>query len=232
MPLTEKTVPYKTWIKRSVVEALRQVFNDHVDELLRETKTTIEYPNEEAKYPAVVVRFYERQIKNAGIAHEEFIQLEEGGASFKFKHYFYEGDLELVIHALSSVDRDLISDSIVQTIGMGELEEYTRRFFDRIYTDVTQFPEANWNHLNINSDILSGFGETQKPAPWLPEDTLVYQSSYRIGIGGGFYSLPPELGGGLDYIEEVDTYPYIVGLEPKPTGADDPATWIPPDEDE
>jgi hypothetical protein len=227
MLLSEKTVPYKTYVKQSLVEGLRQVFNGHVDDLLRATNTTIEFPNEEAKYPAIIVRFFEREIHNAGVGHYETLEI--NGLDYKFKHYFYTGDIEFAIHALSSLDRDLISDSLIQTIGMGDLTEYTNRLFERIYeTDETEHPKAAYNYINLNTDSVAGFGETQVPAPWLPEDVLVYQTSYRVGIAGGFYSLPPADQAALGYIEQVDDYPYIKDLEEIPEGdPTDDGEWKP-----
>jgi hypothetical protein len=229
MPLTERTIPYKTWIKQSIVEALRRVFNAHQDNLLKTTKVSIEYPNSRARYPAVIVRFFERDIKDAGIGHYEVLTL-DNGAHHKFKHYFYSGDIELAIHAMSSLDRDLLADSLIQTLGMGDLENWTNHFFNRIYANnLTEYPKAEFNHINLNTDRIQGYGETQTQAPWLSEDQLVYQTSYRIGIAGGFYSLPPVTRPPVGYVERVDQYPYIGGLEEVPTGRpDDPAEWEPP----
>lgn len=223
MLLREKTVPYRSWIKESVVNGLSSVFNDHVDDLLRETKVTIEFPTSENRYPAIIVRFYERNIDTMGVGHSEILEVD--GADHKFLHYMYKGDLEFAIHTLSSVDRDLIADSLVQTIGMGRLTDYTERFYNRIYPTEEELPKARYNYLNINTDRIQGFGDTQNIAPWLPEDTLVYQAGYRCEAMGEFYSLPPE-SGGIDYIENVNVYPYIEDLEPVPEGADDPAPWI------
>jgi len=71
IPIT--TIRYKTFVKQTVVSALRTVFTNHPDAILASTKTTIDFPFTEAEYPAVVVRFYERTIKNAGVGHEEYL---------------------------------------------------------------------------------------------------------------------------------------------------------------
>lgn len=227
MPLQEKTVPYKTYIKQSVTQALKGVFNAHVDELLARTKVSIEYPTDKVAYPAVIVRFFEREIYNAGVGHEELLTI--NSQDFRFKHYMYKGDIEFAIHALSSVDRDLISDSLVQTFAMGDLTTYTNRLFQRIYTaNFSEFPKAEYNYINLNTDMLSPTGETQTPAPWGSEDDLVYQTAYRVGVFGEFYSLPPTDQDPVGYIERVDQYPYIKDIEEVPTGADDPAEWQPP----
>src|SRR5437879_5590758 len=108
----EKTVPYKTYIKTTLVESLQSVFSGHVDPQFQSVKATIEYPQEQALFPCVIVRFFERDIRNAGIAHSEIINGQP------VKHYLYDGDLELSVHAETSLDRDLISDTIVQTLAM------------------------------------------------------------------------------------------------------------------
>jgi hypothetical protein len=221
--LPERTVPYKSWVKSSLVEAFRPVFANHPDEKLRRTKVSIDYPTSELQYPSVVIRFYEREIKNAGVGHVEFILMEEEDPFFvKFRHYLYDGDIELAIFALSSFDRDLISDTIVQTFAMHDMASYTESFWNRIYHGTD--PKAAWNYVNLNTDRILGFGESQTPQPWLSEDQLVYQSSYRIAIYGEFYNLPPDNLPPAGLISKVNVYPYLQG-EPVPNGTDDPAPW-------
>src|SRR3954466_1293644 len=136
--MPEKTISYKTYVKRALVEALRDVFAHHVDEALKETRVNIDYPRSEADYPTVIVLFFERQISNAGLAHVERLALNNPdgtpAGNFKFQHYLYKGDLEFAVSGLSSLDRDLIADTLVQTLVFGHLAEYTNRFFRRIYT--------------------------------------------------------------------------------------------------
>lgn len=70
----EQTIQYRTFLKRTLVEGLSEVFRNHPDELLQRTKVSIEYPKTEADYPSVVVNFREREITNAGVGHEEIIR--------------------------------------------------------------------------------------------------------------------------------------------------------------
>lgn len=226
----QRTITYKTYVKTALVEALRAVFRNHVDPELRRTKVTIDLPRSEADYPAVIIRFFERNVDNAGVAHEEWINLgQDTPAYYKFKHSFYWADLEFAIKGLTSWDRDLVSDSLVQIIRVGDLENYTNRFFERIYPDpeLNQYPDSLWHYININSDSISGFGESQTPVPWGSEDDLMYTTSYRVKTFGEFYSVPPELPATL--IEQVIQYPYIQGIEEVPEGdPDDGADWEPP----
>ncbi len=231
--MAQRTIRYKTYIKRALTEAFRNVFAHHPDTLLERTKVTIDYPRSESDYPCLIVRLFERDIKNAGIAHEEHLlgdgseEAPDSAGHWRFKHYFYHGDLEFAVYGLSSKDRDLISDTVVQTIGMGDLAAYTNEFFDRIYPDETAsaYPDSIWHYINIDSDELQGFGETQAAVPWGSEDDLMYQTSYRVKVFGEFYSVPPHMPAEL--VRQVIQYPYIAGVEPTPQGnPDDGGAWI------
>lgn len=222
--LPETTVKYKTFIKTSLVEGLRTVFSGHPDPLLRGTKVTIDFPQDRSAYPVIIVRFYERDIENIGVGHVEFLirnpeDAESAWIYDKYKHYIWHGDVEFSIYALSSLDRDLLADSVVQTLSMGDLLTYTSGLRTRIFEPtLVDEPDSLGNYINLNTDRISGFGETQVPAPWLPEDVLVYQTAYRVGGFGEFYSLPPVIGPDMGLIQRVKLYPYIGGINPVPTG--------------
>lgn len=211
MPIPIHTIKYKTYVKEALVEALREVFADHPDEILRTTNVNIDFPLTEAEYPAIIIRFYERDIHNAGVGHYEFFEDENNpGRWIRYKHYLYNGDIEFAIYGLSSLDRDLLADSIVQTLAMGDLSDYTNKFLTRIYSpDATAEPTSVDHAINLNTDQIQGFGETQMLAPWQPEDVMVYQTSYRVGIHGEIYSLTPETdAANYGLIERVDQFPY------------------------
>lgn len=424
--LAQQTIAYKTYIKETMVKALREVFQSHPDPILAGTKITIDYSFKKLSYPAIVVRFYERSIKNAGVGHYEWLQTPEqigdqetwfdnfkgtkssldyveingsypsdgvipstefyiipfipdnspdagthteifwendeqitirsavrtsyentSGAAYgeveftatemivrvkfrpddgmtitlsetsgdlptsdsiywldvryinneisatvydrdplldtaiplrttaamvsedqfidldgqgkisleavntvagtssikkfranklntvlepryiKHKHYLYQGDIEFAVYALSSYDRDLISDSLVQTLAMADTEAYTDSFLQRIYeADPLTDPGSVNHYINLNTDEIQGFGESQAPAPWQPEDVLLYQTSYRIAIHGEFYSRTPDQDA-YGLVEEIDTYPYLSPIEEKPDpNIEDPAPWV------
>jgi hypothetical protein len=222
-----ETIKYKLHLKEAVVEALRSVFTDHPDEILANTKVDIEFPTDENAYPAIVVRYFERDVVSAGVGHREYVRGvfdDQPDAVTEFHHALYHGTLEFAVYALSSYDRDLVSDSLAHLIVTADLEGWTNQFFDRFYGDVNQTdPDAKIHYININTDTMQGTGEGQTQAPWGPEDVLVYQTGYRLEASGQLMSLPPAEPYGM--IEQVDQYPYIEGMEPKPTGADDPTEW-------
>jgi hypothetical protein len=213
----QKTIQYKTFVKNTMVLALQDVFRNHPDKLLQDTKVSIEYPRTRAEYPIVIVRFFERDISNAGVGHKEWIKDDDTGQTFKFEHSFYNGDIEFAIYGLSSYDRDLISDTVVQVLRFGDLEGYTNRFLAKIYLDDPA--TNNVTILSFNSDYIQGFGESQAPVVWQQEDAMVYTTSYRCRLWGEFYSLPPNIPVG--FVSKILLYPYIEGVEPLPTGLPD-----------
>jgi hypothetical protein len=229
----QHTIRYKTYLKTSLVEALQSAFSVHPDRLLRDTKVRLDYSFEEADYPVVLVRYYERDNQAAGIAHVERGETEEG-IPFRATRRLYHGDIEFAIYALSSLDRDLISDTITQILSMPDLLAWTNLFAQRLYDPETwsanqgvpieELGEAHLYHfMTINTDMITGGGESQVPAPWGAEDALLYQTSHRAPIFGEVLSLPLDVF--YTVIERIRIFPYIGGLEPIPTGTPDPAIW-------
>lgn len=239
-------IRYTTYLKKTIVQALQPLFDAHPDDTtLKDTKVTLDTPRTELQYPCVVVRFYERDFKSIGVGHSENIETLDvngdlTGRYHKRKHYIYHGDIEFSIYALTSMDRDLIGDMIVQAVTMSETEVYSRTFLDRIYRfNEATAPGSTDHYVNINTDSIQGFGESQTPAPWGPEDTLVYTKAYRTNVSGEVYSRGVT---GFDYglVERVLQYPYMTGIDsvPDPLGtgpdkvpntaddAPDPGPWI------
>lgn len=235
MLLPERSIPYKTFVKTALVLALREQFKNYPDASLRRTKVSVDYPNTTNLYPTVIVRFFERTVSNIGIGHVEFLTVNDtDNLVAPFKHFIYNGDIEFAILALSSKDRDLISDALVSILAMSDPSEPSD-FFNRIYSPLFDFDPGDavdpfrYNFINLNTDQILGFGETQNPAPWLTEDQLQYQSSYRVGVMGEFYSLPPGIAAPSGPLLHVNLLPYMQDLESVPTGRAAESGYAPPD---
>lgn len=242
MSLVQQTVRYRTYLKESIVEALRPVFANHPDQFMRNVKVTVDLPRSEAKYPAVVIRYNERYVRNIGVGHHEWIQVTPEEAEpvlyQRFKHFLYGGDIELSIYALTSKERDWMADAVVQTIGMADTEEYTRAFYQRFYgVDIEDEPQGRYHFISLQTDEISSTGDQESLAPWETEDRLVYSTAYRVGVLGQFYSrlLPIPTPAGV--VEAIEIYPWIPDLEEEPdpkhsatyTGPDepeDPSPWL------
>lgn len=225
-----KTIRYKTYVKEALVEALTSVFNIHPDTITLEgLKVTTDLPTDRQEYPAIVVRFYERSLKNMGVGHQEYLNLDGSTAYRRYKHVIYKGDIEFAVYALTSYDRDIVSDALNQILMMADVATYTQGFLNRIYgPNPGVEPESAEHYINLNTDEVQGFGETQQIAPWMPEDVLVYQVSYRIAIMGELYSPVPTDPGTWGLVEGVNVYPYNPTLgeavpDPEP---DNPNPWV------
>lgn len=228
MRWAQETARYKTYLKETFVEALRSAWTSHPDATVKKTKIDIEYPLDRMSYPAIVIRFYERDLPTSGVGHFEYREDPNNDGSYiPYQRMMYHGDVEFMVLGLSSLDRDIVSDALVQTIKFSEVTTEGRVFRARIFNvDEVSEPYSTQHFVNVNLDNLQGFGETQGMAPWMPEDVLVYQVAYRMPVMGELLSPDPE-NQSFGLIEKVEQYPYmpIVGEErPDP----DPETGITP----
>lgn len=210
----EPAVRYKRYVKRVVIDALRSVFtNVYPDPQFRNLNIALEYPLKRELFPAIVVNFDESRVLNTGVGHVEFSSINQ-----KFFHYMFEGALELRILTLTPLDRDVLSDSIVELIAFGRLQSLTREFFEAIYSD-----DNNGGQIMFNSDVLTPLGENVSLNNWGEEDQPVYQTGYRVELNGAFYS-NAKSSPFLTWIDQVNIYPWAEG-EPRPDPNPLTVTW-------
>lgn len=221
MPTYQQTVRYRTYIKETMVESLRSVFTAHPDPLLRGTKVSVELPTDRSSFPAVIVRYFNRNIRNAGVGHHEWMLATPEGYEpklfQKFRHFMYAGDIELKILAMSSKDRDFLADALVQIIGMAEAETYSKAFLNRVYNanPVTE-EQSKYHFVNLATDDFQELGDQEGPAPWMEEDLLVYSATFRVPIFGEFYSRLLTDQTSYGFVEKVEVYPWIEDIETEP----------------
>lgn len=220
--IPQSSLHYKTFIKESVVSALRLSMGEYITDItLVKTKIDIDYSSNEADYPAVVVKFYERDNLSSGVAHIEYgPDPNADGFYIPYQHRLYHGDMSFEIYALSSLDRDLVTDALIEILAMGQSNPEASTFYTRLYTTLQQ-AYYQYHFLVFNTDEISGYGEQAGIAPWGPEDTLLYQASYRIPVIGEFYSLPPASPSSSGVVSEVDIYPW----DPLDPSDIDPSTF-------
>lgn len=230
--LGQKTIGYRTYVNTALVEALRSAFADHPDNLLQRTQVHLGFSFNEVDYPAVVVEFAPSSNERAGVGHTELRYDADSDTYAKADRRLYHGTINFRIYALSTLDRDLIADSLTQILGMPELLEWTYRFYLRIYNpdqwgvlENKMVQGHQFHFLNVNADRINDQPPSQSPAPWGPEDVLLYETGMSIPVFGEVLSIPPDQN--WTVVSKVFIYPYIRGLEPVPQGVDDPAPWIP-----
>jgi hypothetical protein len=176
-------INYKMEVKRSVVSAFQAVFNNQEtyfpgypsSKLLTESHITIEYPQRPEQYPSMIIGFQERVLKQAGIAHIDVISEN----TIKQKWYF-EGLITIEIFALTSMDRDFISDSVVNMLSFGRVMNVPFR----------QKIEAEANvDLQVSLGSLEPIAEqTMSGASWGLTDQRIYTVGYNFGCIGSFDS--------------------------------------------
>lgn len=196
----EPTVQYRRLIKRTLVAALKTVFTeDYPEQQLRNINVSTAFPLKRENFPAIIVNYNESAVMNAGVGHIELIQ-DENFLTIPAKHFRFEGSIEFVTTALTPLDLDTISDSVVELLAFGRLDSLLNKFFDRIYRDVPDSAQ-----ISFHSDYLNPLSETQMATMWGSEDGIVYQGGYSIAVSGGFYSMLRERDV-AGYIEDILVY--------------------------
>lgn len=176
-------INYKMEIKRAVVKSFQNVFHNTEDyfpgyqssKLLTESHITIEYPQRPEQYPSLIVGFKEKELKSAGIAHSEIID-----NTSVVQRWLFSGAISIEIFALTSMDRDFISDSVVNMLSFGRIEGFSFRDYieDNAKVDI---------QLSVGS-LIPISEQTMSGASWGLTDQRIYTVGYEFGCLGGFIS--------------------------------------------
>lgn len=195
---------YRRLVYENIITALRAAFdlNYNRERQFAGVKITQKYPLQKIDYPCIVVEFQDQKVVNAGVGHVEWFR-DPLGAIRKWNHSRFEGTLNMTVHALSPLDRDILADALVETIRFGRLDSQLNRFYEIIYPEHTpppwdpNAPDPNpfyeynvslFNQLMLDSDQMFGQGNSATIAPWQPEDVLVYTTGYSVTLHGGYYN--------------------------------------------
>jgi hypothetical protein len=212
----QQTLQYSTFIKRSLVEATREALINHPSATVSGTQVTVDMPRTKSAFPAIVIKFYEREMPNAGVGHYEYVLdpdfPEDEQIYTKVYHRMYKGDVEWSIYGLSSVDRDLVRDALIEVLAMQELTTGGSAFISRMYDDLNTTPYGASHFPVLNLDLITGYGEAESMPVWAPEDSLVYSVKYRVPIFGEFYSNIAPVRTSTGFVEEVDVYPWATSV--------------------
>lgn len=215
----EHAARFKTFVKRTMVTAMRSVFTDqYPDPEFRNMPVLTEYPVEKIRYPMMIVKFNAGRNMNAGVGHEE-MHFDDEGQYRKFFHRRFEGTIEFHMYTLSSLSQDNLSDAVSEVIAFGRLQNLTDQFYQTIFDDYN-----NGGQLMFQSDVIDDLGVSVGKPFWNPEDQLLYQGGLSVVCHGGFFSTgESELNAFLDGIV---IHPYIQGQEDQYVGEID-VPWVP-----
>lgn len=198
--ILKSPINYKMEIKRAVVKSFQNVFHNTENyfpgfkssELLTGSHITIEYPQRPEQYPSLIVGFKERELKSAGIAHSEIID-----ETAVVQRWLFQGAISIEIFALTSMDRDFISDSVVNMLSFGRIEGFS--FRDYIENNAQVDIQLSVGSLNPTSE------QTMSGASWGLTDQRIYTVGYEFGCLGGF-------------ISTTNNYDYISGFDARAVG--------------
>lgn len=202
----EQTIPYLTFLKATVINSLRNAFNNHPDPALAKTVIRLERSQQKIDYPMIVVKYYGKTIQRAGVANVQYmdsVDIPSIPTLQPFHIFVYEGDMEFSVYALDILTRDRLVDSLITIIASQYLGTWVDSFYNTIY-NISQVatPQSDYNALTFNTDQITPFGATDQATPWQSENELLYKDVYRTNIFGQFMSLPTS-DPVLNYINEI-----------------------------
>ncbi len=208
-----QTLGYRSVILATFVNALRAVFiSDYYDAQFENLRVSGEYALTKLSYPAVYVKFTSRKVSAAGVGHVEYF-VGTDGIYQPWDHRRFEGMIEFKVVAMSPLDLDILLDNLTEIISFGRLSTILEQFYYTIYgVPGTVQPFAT--QISLNSDEIEDTGASVGPAPWQPEDVLIYQNSLVCDVHGGFYNISPDDRQPLQFVWEVNQYAYPYGETP------------------
>jgi hypothetical protein len=222
----------------NVIPALREAFDGSYsrDSQLADLRITQNYPLKKIDYPCVVVEYQPQSVMSAGVGHVEWFT-DPRGRWRKWKHNRFEGTLSLRVFALTTKDRDIISDALVELIRFGDLDPQLNKFFEVIYPqdgDLTaEEAEAGYTYsynafdqLMLNSDQLYSLGNSAQIAPWAPEDVLVYSGGWSTNLHGSYYNVYPTVD--WSRVTRIRIEAYTTDQYGLPFDEDLTVAWVPP----
>lgn len=181
--LLRSPINYKMEVKRLVVGAFQSVFHNTgtyypgypSSELLTKSHITIEYPQRPEQYPTLIIGFQEQELKNAGVGH-----LDNISANTIAQKWFFQGLITVEIFALTSMDRDFISDSVVNMLSYG-------RVMGKPFRALIEGDSLVDLQVSLGS-LIPVPEQTMSGVSWGLTDARIYTVGYNFGCIGGFNS--------------------------------------------
>lgn len=187
-------------VKRAVMNALREALSGTtLNHLVNGTDVTIdmEYPMEKENYPGIWVQFSFSEITQAGVGHEPLLRtvLAEATANTPevinwepMREFQFKGRVTLTIVALTSLERDRLSDSVITMLAFSRPPEMIltdpaedTKQFRQLITSLATNPYVS---LTINHDQITPGGQAMTTGvPW-DEEIPGYEDSYSFDILG------------------------------------------------
>lgn len=177
-------------VKGAVLQALREALsNSSLFDRNQKIYIDIDYPLIETQYPGIWVQFTPTRLARAGLGHEVPIQNEDQSWSF-VQEWTFTGTVSLSIAALTSKDRDKLSDALIMMLAFARTPQLV---ITKPQVDVKQNRslitalDANpYVAMTINTDTITPGGQqATQGTPW-QNDALTYEDTYSFDMVGQF----------------------------------------------
>jgi hypothetical protein len=175
---------YLRTIKTTAVEAVQQSFTSRYPEpdaaggTSRQPFVSVEYPVEQAHYPAIWVDYEGSELRTVGIAYTQ--QDAQGDAYARWR---FAGHVVFTIVALSSNERDMIYDQMIGMTAFAAQSSFPSTF--RTVTENAPLVASVWAFDTVDD-------RSSAAAPGTPWGTMevIYERGFAVQVLGEFVSDP------------------------------------------
>lgn len=170
-------------IKTTAVDAIQQSFLARYpapdpDGGQKPVYVSIEYPVEEASYPAVWVDYEGSELRTVGIAYTEM-----DADNNAFARWRFAGHVTFTVVALSSNERDMIYDQLIAMTAYAAQSDFPSKF--RQVVEAAPLVASVWSFDTVEDRPPSAAPGT----PWATID-VIYERGFAIQVIGEFVSDP------------------------------------------
>jgi hypothetical protein len=180
-------------VKKAVTGALREAINN--TSLSFPTEGTqvhieLEYPMMEEQYPGIWIQFATTRLQRMGLSQEFWVKNEETDEWSAIQEWQVQGRVTMTILALSNLERDRIADSLITMFAFSRTPEPVvtkpHKNTNKYRQFITALDENPYVAMTVNTDTLTGGGQSVNVGvPWQP-DILAYTDAYSFDIIGNF----------------------------------------------
>lgn len=174
---------YLRTIKSMAVEAVRQAFAAQYPEPdpeggTRDVFVSIEYPVEQASYPAIWVDYEGSELRTVGIAYTE--QDADGNVYARWR---FAGHVTFTTVAMTSNERDMLYDQLVAITAYAAQSDWPSRF--RQVVESNDLVACEWSFDQVED-------RSPAAAPGTPWGTMevIYERGIALQVIGEFVSDP------------------------------------------
>ena len=200
-------------IKKAVVSALREsITNTSLSFPTSGTQVHIEleYPITEEQYPGIWIQFATTRLQRMGMSQEFWVKNSDNEWN-AVQEWQVQGRVTMTVLALSNLERDRISDSLITMFAFSRPPEPVITQPNKNTNTYRQFItalDANpYVAMTVNTDVLTGGGQSVNVGvPW-QQDILAYTDAYSFDVVGNFnYVFDSD---GTYSLSRIDKYPVM-----------------------